>query len=124
MPKKSTLKLKPIDLGKETIGQRIARLRKERGLTQELLANKIGIVRVLVSDYERDRIRPHPEMIARFALAFGITTGELIGLESSNGSGKKPNLAIQKRMRKIEELPQAQQRVILQTIDAFIRGVK
>ena len=124
MPRKSTLKLLPIDLGNETIGQRIARLRKERGYTQELLAKKMGIVRVLVSDYERDRIRPHPEMIARFAVAFGITTDELIGLKPSNGKGKKPNLAIQKRMRKIEELPKAQQRVILQTIDAFIRGVK
>lgn len=36
----------------------------------------------------------------------------------------KPNLAIQKRIRKIEELPPAKQRIILQTIDTFIRGVE
>ncbi|MGD9161713.1 MAG: helix-turn-helix transcriptional regulator [Desulfobacteraceae bacterium] len=124
MAKKSTLKLAPIDLGKETIGQRIARLRKERGYSQQALADNMGIVRVLVSDYEKGRIRPHPEMVARFALAFGITTDELIGLKPSKGNGKKPNLSIQKRIRKIEELPPAKQRVILQTIDAFIRGVK
>lgn len=124
MPKKSTLKLPPIDLGDEAIGQRIARLRKEQGYSQEALAKKMGIVRILVSDYERGRIRPHPEMVARFALAFGITTDELIGLKESKKSSKKPNLAIQKRMRKIEELPPAKQRVILQTIDAFIKGTK
>ena len=50
MPRKSKMKPPPIDLGEETIGQRIARLRKERGYSQEALAQKMGIVRVLVSD--------------------------------------------------------------------------
>ena len=123
MARKSTLKLPPIDLGSETIGQRIARLRKERGYTQQELAKKMGIVRVLVSDYEKGRIRPHPEMVARFALALGITADELIGLKPSKSNDKEPNLSIQKKIRKIEDLPAAKQRVILQTIDAFIKGV-
>ena len=73
MPRKPKMKPPPIDLGEETIGQRIARLRKERGYSQEALAQKMGIVRVLVSDYEKGRLRPHPEMVARFALVFGVT---------------------------------------------------
>jgi len=124
MPRKSKLKLPPIDLGEETIGQRIARLRKERGYSQEALAKKMGIVRVLVSDYEKGRLRPHPEMVARFALVFGVTTDVIIGLKPSDGQGREPNLAIQKRMRLIEQLPAAKRRVILQTIDAFIKGVE
>lgn len=124
MPKKTKLKLPPIDLGDETIGQRIARLRKERGYSQEALAQKMGIVRVLVSDYEKGRLRPHPEMVARFALAFGVTSDELIGLKPSDGAGRSPNLAIQKRMRLIEQLSPAKKRVILQTIDTFIKGAK
>jgi transcriptional regulator with XRE-family HTH domain len=123
MPRKSKLKLPPIDLGEETIGQRIARLRKERGYSQEALAKKMGIVRVLVSDYEKGRLRPHPEMVARFALVFGVTADEIIGLKPSDDQGREPNLAIQKRMRRIEQLPEAKRRVILQTIDAFIKGV-
>jgi transcriptional regulator with XRE-family HTH domain len=124
MPRKSKLKLPPIDLGEETIGQRIARLRKERGYSQQALAQKMGIVRVLVSDYEKGRLRPHPEMVARFALAFGVTTDEIIGLKRSDSESHKPNLAIQKRMRQIEQLPSAKKRVILQTIDGFIKGVQ
>ena len=85
---------------------------------------KMGIVRVLVSDYEKGRLRPHPEMVARFALVFGVTTDEIIGLKPSDGQGHEPNLAIQKRMRLIEQLPTAKRRVILQTIDAFIKGVE
>jgi transcriptional regulator with XRE-family HTH domain len=124
MPRKSNIKLPPIDLGQESIGQRIARLRKERGYSQQALAKKMGIVRVLVSDYEKGRLRPHPEMVARFALVFGVTADELIGLKACESDDPKPNLAIQKRMRLIEQLPPAKRRVILQTIDAFVKGVQ
>ena len=40
----------------ETVGQRLARLRKERGWTQVELAERIGIIQSLISDYERDRL--------------------------------------------------------------------
>ena len=86
MPQVSKYKLPPLKLGKETLGQRIARLRKERGYTQIELAKKIGITQVLVSDYERERLRPHYEMIIRFALALGVTTDELLGLKTSKNS--------------------------------------
>lgn len=42
MPRKSSLKLPALDLGEETVGERIARLRKERGYTQIELAERIG----------------------------------------------------------------------------------
>ena len=52
MPRKLKNPLPPIDLGTESIGQRIARLRKQQGYTQQQLADKIGIERGLLTDYE------------------------------------------------------------------------
>ena len=43
-----------IAAGEESIGRRLARIRKERGLTQIELAEKIGIIQSLVSSYEND----------------------------------------------------------------------
>src|SRR4030043_109964 len=43
MPRVTKYKLPPLDIGEETIGKRIARMRKKRGLTQIELARKIGI---------------------------------------------------------------------------------
>jgi hypothetical protein len=63
-------------------------------------------------------------MVARFALAFGVTADEIIGLKPSKDNAREPNLAIQKRARQIEQLPAAKRRVIMQTIDAFIKGVQ
>ncbi len=124
MPKKSKLNLPPLDLGDEKLNQRIARLRKERGLTQVELSKKIGITRELVSDYERGKIRPHYEMIVRFALAFEITTDELLGLKIPKTINKTPSLKVMRRLNKIEQLPFSQQRVLLQTIDNFLKGVE
>lgn len=124
MPQVSKIKLPPLQIGKESLGQRIARLRKERGCTQVQLAKKIGITQVLVSDYERNRIRPHYEMIIRFAIVLGVSTDELLGLKATKGEGNQPSLKILRRMKKIEALPPAQQKVLFKNIDMFLKGAE
>lgn len=125
MPRRSRLTLPPLNLGKESIGQRIARLRKERGYTQAELSEKIGIIQALISDYERDKLRLHAEMVVRFAQALEVSTDEILGL---NGSRKnedtKLSLKLLRRSKKIEELPPSQQKTLLKTIDTFLKGAE
>jgi transcriptional regulator with XRE-family HTH domain len=78
----------------------------------------------LISDYERDKLRPHPEMIVRFALALEVTTDELLGTKASKKDGKKPSLRITQRLKKIEALPPAQQKTLFKTIDTFLKGAE
>ena len=40
-----------------------------QGYTQVELAERIGIIQALVSDYERDKLRLNAEMLVRFAQA-------------------------------------------------------
>ncbi len=113
-----------MELGQETLGQRIARLRKEKGLTQVKLAEKMGMIQVLISDYERDKLRPHPEVIVRFAQALEVSADELLGMKQTATTGTKPSLKTLRRMRKIEELPPSQQKTLLKTIDIFIKAAE
>jgi transcriptional regulator with XRE-family HTH domain len=122
MPRRSTLHLAPLELGDETLGQRLARLRKERGLTQVELAQKIGIIQSLVSEYERDKLRLNSEMLARFALALGVSADELLGLEKRPHNGDKVSLKVARRMRQVEKLPPHEQAALLKTIDAFLKA--
>jgi len=127
MPRVSKLKLPPLNLGKETIGKRIARLRKERGYTQVELAEKMSIIQTLISDYERDKLRLHAEMVIRLAQALEVTTDELLGLNGSKkngGNGNKLSLRLLRRSKKIEELPSSQQKTLLKTIDTFIKAAE
>ncbi len=123
MPQKSKIKLPALNLGKETLSQRIARLRKEKGYTQSDLADKIGTIRELISNYERERIRPNYEMVIRLAIALEVTSDELLGLKPTKTNGNKPSLKYTRRMKQIEALPPSQQKALLKTIDAFIKGV-
>jgi len=124
MPK-SRLKLPPMELGDETIHERIARLRKQHGCTQIELAKRIGLTQALISNYEQGVLRLHSEMVARFAHALNVTTDELIGFKAKNRrKNGKPEfrLKLVRRMQKIDALPPSQQKVLLQTIDNFLRG--
>lgn len=123
MPRKRRLKLPPLGLGEESFGQRLARFRRQRGLTQTELADKVGIVQPLISDYERGRLQLSAEMAVRFALALNVSSDELLGLKESKINGKKPSRRIMKRLEKIEQLSQHDQRTLLRTIDGFLRGV-
>jgi transcriptional regulator with XRE-family HTH domain len=123
MPRKKTPK-PAHDAVAETFGQRLARLRKERGWTQQELAERAGIIQALISDYERDKLRLNADIIVRFANALEITTDELLRpRESPRALHQKPNLRVQRRMEKIAKLPPHQQNYLLKTIDGFLKGV-
>jgi len=123
MPRRPTRKLPPLDYGDETIGQRLAGIRKERGYTQVELAKKIGIIQTLVSDYETDRLRLSAEMAVRFALALGVSTDELLHPKTAKKkSTKKPSLKVMRRMEEIEKLPPRQQTFVLSALDSILRG--
>jgi transcriptional regulator with XRE-family HTH domain len=112
-----------MDYGNETLGERLARIRKERGYTQVELAERIGTIQSLVSDYEVDRLRLSAEMAVRFALALGVTTDELLHPKAKKAAnGKKPSRKVMRRVEQIEKLPPQQQMVLLKTIDTFLRG--
>lgn len=120
MEKKPTSK--PRETESETFGQRLARTRKAKGYTQVELAAKMGIIQVLVSDYERDKLRPYHEMIARFARALEVSADELLGLESSQDRSTATSLKLLRRMKRIEALPPSQQKILLRTIDTFLKA--
>ena len=60
-----------------TIGKRIAFLRKEKGLTQEELAQHMGISPQAVSKWENDQTCPDISALPKLARLFGATVDEL-----------------------------------------------
>jgi transcriptional regulator with XRE-family HTH domain len=123
--KKSRLKLMPVAFDKEALGQRLARIRKERGLTQKDVAERTGLIQTLVSDYERGRLRLAADMIVRFAVALEITTDELLRPKGGKAaSSPKVSRKVLRRLEQIESLPAYQQRALLTTIDNFIAAAQ
>jgi transcriptional regulator with XRE-family HTH domain len=121
MPRASRLKLPPIDWGKETPGQRVARIRKERGYTQVELAGMMGILQTLVTDYERGKLRLNADMILRFATALEVSTDDLLQPAGPKAT-RKPSRKVLRRLELIESLPGRQQATLLRTIDTFLEA--
>ena len=67
-------------LMKETMGQIIRRLRRERGFTQEELAEHIGVTFQAVSKWENDTGMPDISQIVPLASVFEVSTDVLFGL--------------------------------------------
>lgn len=65
----------------ETLGKRIAAHRKRLGLTQDQLAEKIGVTAQAVSKWENDQSCPDIATLPCLADIFGITTDELLGVK-------------------------------------------
>ena len=63
---------------KETIGSRIAALRKQKGLSQEKLAEKLGVSSQAVSKWENDASCPDISLLPSLADVLGVTTDELL----------------------------------------------
>ena len=65
----------------ETLGKRIIAGRKGLGLTQDALAEKLGVTAQAVSKWENDQSCPDITMLPKLAELFGTTTDALLGVE-------------------------------------------
>ena len=62
----------------DTLGKRIAYHRKNLGLTQEQLAEKLGVSRQAVSKWETGTAEPSTSNLLALAKAFNISPEELL----------------------------------------------
>ena len=61
---------------------RLAELRKSRGLSQEELADKLGVTRQAVSKWERAESAPDTDNLIELAKIYGVTLDELVNGET------------------------------------------
>lgn len=66
-----------------TLGETIRTLRKNAGLSQEALAEKLGVSRQAVSKWENDNGMPETEKLIAMAKLFDTSLDDLIGEEKS-----------------------------------------
>ena len=67
-----------------TLGEHIQMLRKNAGLSQEELGEKLGVARQSVSKWESDATIPELDKLIAMSKLFGVSLGVLLGLEESD----------------------------------------
>ena len=69
-------------MAKETFGQRLSRIRKEKGFTQNEIADKVGVTSQAVSKWENDLASPDIDILLKLSEIFDISVDELLGKET------------------------------------------
>lgn len=85
------------------IANRLQKLRKEKGYSQEQLADALGISRQAVSKWERAEASPDTDNLILLARLYGISLDELLSTDENTEDIKKENQA--KEEEKIKEEP-------------------
>lgn len=101
-------------------GATLMRLRKEKNWSQNDLADKAGVSRVIIGRYERNEALPSIEVAKNIADAFGISMDQLIG-DGQNMNFDKKTLS---RIQELELLEPDKKKTLFDLIDTYIRDAK
>lgn len=81
-----------------SMGARLAQTRRGQNLTQEQLAEKLGVTRQAVSRWESDTAYPETDKIVRMAALFGVSCDYLLGV-SGPQTGEAPPSPVTRLLR-------------------------
>jgi transcriptional regulator with XRE-family HTH domain len=108
---------------KETSGNRLAALRRSRGMSQRELAKLTGISNRMIAYYETQAEALPEHALAKIAQALGASTDHLLGLKSDQPT--TPTFSIDTRVLRrlllFERLPPTDRRYILKQIEILAR---
>jgi transcriptional regulator with XRE-family HTH domain len=106
---------------KVTLGNKIALIRKNKGLTQEDLGKMLGISRRAVAYYEKEANTLTIEMLKKISSCLDVDLSELIGDEKplleNSSSEEKTN----KRLKKFDQLSKNDQKAVIRFINALAK---
>lgn len=66
------------------LSKRIYEVRMSFGWTQVQLAQKLGVTKQTVSNWENDNIQPSIDMLVKLSYIFNVSTDYLLGLTPTN----------------------------------------
>ncbi len=105
--------------GKETQGQRLARLRRAAGVTQAELAKAIGTSQRMIAYYERHSMELPARYLPQMAKTLGVSVDQLLGVESVTTASPKEGRLLRK-LKEVNRLPEKDQKAVIYYIDALL----
>ena len=119
IPNRTTVNSKDTQFFK-ALGARMANARKAQRLTQQQIADQLGIAQQTIAHYEVGRLRPPASLLPPLVQALGLTLEELLGQEVASNGKRGPTPKLQKQFERISQLPRAKQQVLMEMLDGVL----
>jgi transcriptional regulator with XRE-family HTH domain len=110
---------KHTDVKRSAFGLRLFNARKARGMTQQELADKVGITKRMVANYEGLSDGPTVERVSELAHALGVTVSYLLGESTLKNIEPEVPPSLRKHVEKLKKLPAKDQKTAIRMIDAL-----
>lgn len=104
------------------LGARIATARKERGMTQQALADQLGVSQQTLAHYEVGRVGVGAAMLPILSELLDLSFDELlVGEALARTPGKRgPASRLQQQIDAVAQLPKAEQRFVSKMLDNLL----
>jgi transcriptional regulator with XRE-family HTH domain len=104
-----------------TVGLNLQSIRKKRGLTQQELADNVGVTRQAITSYEAEKVGIPSSTLIDIALTLNVSADELLGLKKTV-SETPSSRRLMKRVAVIDTLPEPTKKHIIKVIDDTIKA--
>jgi transcriptional regulator with XRE-family HTH domain len=129
--KKITLDFDPYSGGMNTgrpakrprppFGERLHALREAAGLSQQQLAERVGISQAAYAWWERRPVALRPDQIQKLATVLDVSADDLLGVQPKRAK-PGPKTKLQAQIEQIQRLPRAKQQTISEVLDMAVKS--
>ena len=102
---------------RSVFGERLFRIRKARGITQEKLGEKVGVTKRVIAFYEGDKEEPPPDLLKKIAKALNVTVSHMLGESPLKTIKNEIKPSLRKHIEALQNLPTKDQKTILRMIE-------
>ena len=101
-------------------GQRLHTLREQAGLSQQQLAERLGLSQRAYAHWERNPVALRPEQLLSLAEALNVSVDDLVGTNGTRKRGAGPTGKMKQLFEAASRLPRSQQQKIAALLEPFI----
>ncbi len=101
-------------------GERLHALREQAGLSQQQLADRLGLTQRAYAYWERNPVALRPEQLGELARALGVTVEDMLGEPNGKKRGTGPAGKMRQLFEAASRLPRSQQQKVAAVLEPFI----
>jgi transcriptional regulator with XRE-family HTH domain len=98
------------------LATRLVQLRKQKGLSQQALADAVGLHVTQIKRYESGATQPSLEALKKIAITLGVTADFLLFDEAERG----PDDELRLQFEAVSQLPPEEQAVVKEVLESLI----
>ena len=111
---------RPTKRERTPFGQRLHTLREQAGLSQQQLADRLGLTQRAYAHWERNPVALRPDQLLNLAQVLNVSVEDLVGTNGTKKRGTGPTGKMRQLFEAASRLPRGQQQKIAAIIEPFI----